>query len=128
MEELVVSLKLASRLRVRGYPLTSEWAWAPPGKLYPAGHLDEDTWKGADFLPAPTAQEIAEQLPPQIENKDNGGSYWLDVSLSLDKNGDRVWTARYDNAYHEYDITISATSMVAALAYVWLEVHRRQAL
>jgi hypothetical protein len=58
---------------------------------------------------------VADELPTDLPNRRNGGSYWVDVG-ALTVNDKRVWMASCDCATAEYDHAVTADTMAEAPA------------
>lgn len=120
MENLVVSLETAKKLKAAGFPQTSYWHWSvsSPKKAKPTARLcrpmgdaiyRDDSYN--EYIFAPTAQEIADQLPENHVNSRTNRSARLKIFYENNE-----WTTGYPG-----DFYVSASTMAEALALVWLK-------
>ena|SRR5215216_4573253 len=122
MERSVVTLKTAKKLEAVGWPTDPEFAWVP--------YTQGDVWRGdldvhwqvepyhgqSDVVRAPTAQEIADQLPKHKDGK------WLSIEWDGIADEPEEWFAKFlDVSGHDGPVT-HAPTMAEALALLWLKL------
>lgn len=105
MESLVVSLKSAKRLKAAGFPQTTRYAWYSETETLELVDWSREAQRSL-VNPAPTAQEIADQLvkPFNVRNLSDGRFYAVGHKLT---SGD-------------------GDTMAEALAALWLKLHEVQ--
>jgi methionine salvage enolase-phosphatase E1 len=110
MKRNVVTRETARKLKAAGFPGVTMWHYSegmvPPDKLFftqSSGFMQFD-------IVAPTAQEIADQLP----------GFWSMVNSKV--------TSTYHAAYHgDRDIVnADADTMAEALALLWLKLRKAE--
>lgn len=113
MEDLVVTLETARKLKAGGFPQDTYSVWSEQAdnrnvitRNWPE-HKPEYIWA------APTAQELADQLPEWNEK--------LRSSVTIDKSQGR-WSARY-GLMAPVPLEARGDTMVEALAALWLELN-----
>jgi hypothetical protein len=108
MRRNVVTRETAKKLKMAGFPGGTMWHYSegmtPPDELFftqSSGLMQFD-------IVAPTAQEIADQLP----------GFWSVVNSKV--------TSNYHAAYHDNGdiVNADADTMAEALALLWLKVHK----
>ena len=110
MERNVVSLETAKKLKAVGFPRVSMWHYSermnPPDELF----FTQSSGSTQFDIAAPTAQEIADQLP----------GFWSVVNSKV--------TANYHAAYHgtSHKVNADAETMAEALALLWLQLHKAE--
>lgn len=102
MESLVVTLETAEKLKAAGFPHT-QWVWADDMVLH-------FMIAPPDSFPAPTAQEIADQLPPPLDLQTNGEQWF-----AWHQDGDGLSEVTDD-------IGADGDTMSEALAALWLKL------
>lgn len=116
MEELVVSLETAKKLKAAGFPQGTAWSWYgdKSSSLISTEHLEPDLADGAGFIAAPTAQEIADQLPKAQ------GQRFLHLAYPIN-----LWIADYTSNIDSSPILSGETgdTIVEALAPLWLKLN-----
>lgn len=110
MENNVVTLETAKRLKAAGFPQETGIAhwWVVRGvnpDLISRSEIT-DFWDATDRIAAPTAQEIADQLPEGI---------------ALDKATGGKWRA--SRPFVDPSWYIFGDTMAEALALLWLKLH-----
>ena len=110
MKRNVVTRETAKKLKAAGFPAVSMWHYSesmtPPDELFftqSSGLMQFD-------IVAPTAQEIADQLP----------GFWSVVNSKV--------TSNYYAAYHGSSdkVNADADTMAEALALLWLKLHNAE--
>ena len=110
MKRNVVTRETAKKLKAAGFPGVSMWHYSegmiPPDELFftqSSGLMPFD-------IVAPTAQEIADQLP----------GFWSVVNSKV--------TSKYHAAYHGSSdrVNADADTMAEALAQLWLQLHNAE--
>ena len=110
MERNVVSLETAKKLKAAGFPRMSMWHYSermdPPDELF----FTQSSGSTQFDIPAPTAQEIADQLP----------GFWSVMNSKV--------TSNYHAAYHGGSdrVNADADTMAEALALLWLQLHKAE--
>ena len=110
MERNVVSLETAKKLKAAGFPRVSMWHYSermdPPDELF----FTQSSGSTQFDIAAPTAQEIADQLP----------GFWSVMNSKV--------TSNYHAAYHGSSdrVNADADTMVEALALLWLQLHKAE--
>ena len=110
MERNVVSLETAKKLKAVGFPRVSMWHYSermePPDELF----FTQSSGSTQFDIAAPTAQEIADQLP----------GFWSVVNSKVMSN--------YHAAYHGSSdrVNADADTMAEALALLWLQLHKAE--
>lgn len=126
MENNVVTLDTAKQLKAAGFPQKTHFNWYPPHKS-----IDGDweispgrTWLTAAGQPcaAPTAQEIADQLPKSKRWPSSRNDAYL--SMYLDPN--HKWGVGYEEEIDYeggyFHVLEFANTMAEALALLWLKL------
>jgi hypothetical protein len=67
MENLTVTLDTAKKLKAEGFPQNAEVVWCKDDSPFLAGRYEQDHEEYPLVAAAPTAQEIADQLPKDFE-------------------------------------------------------------
>lgn len=117
MENLVVSLETAKKLEAAGFGQKAEFYWVITMTTnyhlswYPDGDLPLALEKRNDCFAAPTAQEVADELPENHVNSITHRSARLKMFYENNE-----WTTGYPG-----DFYVSASTMAEALALVWLK-------
>ena len=113
MERNVVSLETARKLKAVGFPRVSMWHYSegmdPPDELF----FTQSSGSTQFDIAAPTAQEIADQLPKRVN----------EYCLFLEYGDDETLWAGYRSAETKSDYMLHADSMSEALAMLWLKLH-----
>jgi hypothetical protein len=110
MKRNVVTRETAKKLKAAGFPGVSMWHYSegmsPPDELF---FTQYNGLMPLDIV-APTAQEIADQLP----------GFWSVVNSKV--------TANYHAAYHgsSHKVNADAETMAEALALLWLQLHKAE--
>jgi hypothetical protein len=110
MERNVVSLETARKLKAAGFPRVSMWHYSermdPPDELF----FTQSSGSTQFDIAAPTAQEIADQLP----------GFWSLMNSKV--------TSNYHAAYHGGGdgVNADADTMAEALALLWLQLHKAE--
>jgi hypothetical protein len=118
MERNVVSLKTAKKLKAAGFPGVSMWHYADG--IDPSDELFFAQFSGLTQLDiaAPTAQEVADQLPRKI------GDYCLFLEYGDDGT---LWACyRVVDSKADYMLYAEAETMAEALALLWLKINEPQ--
>jgi hypothetical protein len=126
MERNVVTLDTADKLNTAGFPqpLPSEYAWALTPSARGLNWELYRNFKPADprvmWYAAPTAQEIADELPICIEASQHNG--WRNRYLVVSRTT-KGWTARYesDGARRKKP----APTAAEALGLLWLRLQAK---
>lgn len=111
MEKLVVSLETAKWLNWSLGSTVSYWrAYEDSGtrRLYTGKYIFVDSDNVYDYA-APTAQEIADELPDKVELRKTSERY---LATWVDKEG--------------YQLNYVGETIVEALALLWLEIQKEQ--
>lgn len=114
MEHLVVSLETAKKLKAAGFPQKTALLWAHPTRANVEWHVSQ--YAGlhrGQTIAAPTAQEIADQLPAAIKDAD------LLMSVVKQESGSH-WASYEKSAGGDY--SFFADTMAEALAQLWLKL------
>jgi hypothetical protein len=118
MERNVVSFETAKKLKASGFPGMSMWHYSEG--MDPSDELFFTQFNGLTQLDiaAPTAQEIADQLPKKIS----------DYCLFLEYGDDgSLWACyRVVDSNADYLLYAEASTMAEALALLWLKVSEAQ--
>jgi hypothetical protein len=110
MKRNVVTRDTAKKLKAAGFPAVTMWHYsesmAPPDELF----FTQSSYLMQFDIVAPTAQEIADQLP----------GFWSVVNSKV--------TSNYHAAYHGSSdrVNADADTMAEALALLWLELHKAE--
>lgn len=122
MENNCVSLETAQKLKAARFPQDdSQLMWYLLDRVevvVPRIEMRIDTNWGRPYrvceqvAAAPTAQEIADQLPDRVEHE-------FPNSLTITKDTDKYW-ASYDHVDEDI-ISVSGDNISEALATLWLE-------
>jgi hypothetical protein len=126
MEGLVVTLATAQKLKAEGFPQKTYCAWQPNESLaHTANTYDyKDVWEPKRWLAAPSAQEIADQLPKILAW--NGERVYLTVEIDP---FEQTWVAEYKNENYETrgNGQLSAwdgtNDLAEILALLWLKLN-----
>jgi hypothetical protein len=110
MKRNVVTRETAKKLKAAGFPGVSMWHYSED--MIPSDELFFTQSSGLmqfDIV-APTAQEIADQLP----------GFWSVVNSKV--------TAKYHAAYHgsSDSVNADADTMAETLAFLWLKLHNAE--
>jgi hypothetical protein len=136
MENLVVTLETAKALKAAGFPQKTAETWfneeRSEGSVIDGSYNEWTEWtlwdsyvldktgfyevEDTDFFAAPTAQELADQLPRRIE------SHPLPNSLVLSQQ-QPGWFASYDCMDNESIEASYADTMAEALAGLWIKLN-----
>jgi hypothetical protein len=118
MERNVVSLRTAKKLKAAGFAGVSMWHYSEG--MDPSDELFFTQFGGSTQLDiaAPTAQEIADQLPKKISD------YCL--FLEYGDNGSLWACYRVVDSKADYMLHVEADTMAEALALLWLEITEAQ--
>jgi hypothetical protein len=100
MESLVVTLETAKKLKAAGFPQTTADYWLKQPKW--AWRVGLDKYSATNRNAAPTAQEIADQLPSYAKVRKNVDRYFADA--------------------HGLSEPVVASTMAEALALLWLKL------
>ena len=113
MERNVVSLEIAKKLKAARFPGVSMWHYSEG--MDPSDELFLTQFSGLTGfdIAAPTAQEIADQLPKRVN----------EFCLFLEYGDDETLWAGYRSAETKSDYMLHAESMAEALAMLWLKLH-----
>jgi len=141
IENICVSLELAKKLKEAGYPQDSLFWW----NFYSPGAMDEEFVRVAygryrlenigqdseESISAPTAAEIGEVLPDQIE--ENGNFYDQDIQKLSGFKGKTQWGIRYYTDYpsrleNDFFAKTVGCSMSEAFAKMWLILKEKKCL
>jgi hypothetical protein len=118
IERNVVSLETAKKLKASGFSGVSMWHYSEG--MDPSDELFFTQFSGLTQLDiaAPTAQEIADQLPKKIS----------DYCLFLEYGDDgSLWACyRVVDSNADYLLYAEAGTMAEALALLWLKVNEAQ--
>jgi hypothetical protein len=118
MESLVVTLETAQKLKAAGFMLKRPtFFYADDSLVANTGGFDYDNTGYSLLAIAPTAQEIADQLPHQaplgLRNEQLGLVVW--------PVNDTAWIAAYSDAQMD-GVEAEAPTMAEALAALWLKL------
>ena len=116
MENNVVSLETAKKLRSSGWLNRTEFAWGSDGRLW-LHDLALGSSNLTDIWPAPTAQETADQLPNQAPDEPH---LWLTIKATQYA-GKRLWVADFESD-DEFSYASRNESLSEALAALWLSL------
>lgn len=118
MENLVVSLETAKKLKAAGFP-QGHYVWRLPmafgdGMAFVEHSINKrEASEGMASYPAPTAQEIADQLPDE-----QNGNY-----LHVNKFGN-IWFASYYEVHADIcHLEQAGSTMAEALALLYLKLN-----
>jgi hypothetical protein len=109
MENLVVTLEPAKKLKAAGFPQASYCSWVEVEPALKDWQLLVSHEGYSEFLAAPTAQEIADQLPENFDTYKDRGVYWAQITTDVD-------------GYAESTSGDWCSTMAEALAALWLEL------
>jgi hypothetical protein len=122
MESLVVTLETAKKLKAAGFPQDTAFCFDPHSPL-PCRKLSSnpknEVADGKAVITAPTAQELAEQLPSLAGRDDK-----FQLQITKATNEYQAWyspiddTTKLSHLYFEQGDTIAE-----ALAALWLNLH-----
>ncbi|MDQ0672956.1 hypothetical protein QFZ36_000517 [Pseudarthrobacter siccitolerans] len=112
MESLVVTLGTAKKRKAAGFPQDSHFVWEYAAGSHYLRPRSDERYAGYGRAAAPTAQEIADQVPHEFE------AMKLSISPSRDKG---FWLASYPAMNHLYPQGKGAT-MAESLASLWLRL------
>jgi len=118
MEALTVTLEMAKKLKAAGFPQTAEFVWSDfTGSTGDSKALlvRERTSGGNDIAAAPTAQELADQLP-------DGYFALRDREGYSNKAGDWLAWETENGVYDKDGNELRADTMAEALALLWLKL------
>lgn len=128
MQLLVVTLETAQKLKAAGFPqstsdkMTSVYSWAIARHADARAFLTKTDTRtqystSCIFFAAPTAQEIADQLPHWLDEED--GIWPLEISAK--GLTERTWYAMYDR-FGSTKYQVEADTLAEALAALWLKL------
>ena len=116
MERNVVSLEIAKKLKAARFPGVSMWHYSEG--MDPSDELFLTQFSGLTGfdIAAPTAQEIADQLPKRVN----------EFCLFLEYGDDgSLWACyRVVNSTSDYMLYAEADTMAEALALLWLKLNK----
>lgn len=128
MEKLVISLETAQKLKAAGFPQEGFFCYSLIMRTNDGGYERREMelstapreWSELfreNSFAAPTAQEIADQLPHYCDQR----LYTADLAyrLSISKGLNDRWTAEYPTTYLQVN---EADTMAEALALLWLKL------
>ncbi len=109
MQRLVVTLETAKKLKEAGYPQDTEYGWIEETKKI---SLEDKRYKQFWDAAAPTAQELADELPLNA----------LGISLLPGEMDERIWVASLLNMKSPIPQQHSgrADTLAEALAALWI--------
>ncbi|SDP33532.1 hypothetical protein SAMN04487914_108105 [Arthrobacter sp. ok909] len=121
MESLVVTLETAKKLKAAGFPQNTGIAWSRLHTIdgsYAA--VDSGVLSVGDgtVIAAPTAQEIADQLPDDVE-------LFKDPTIYADDGKHRNWQGGpgyVAQPFDRRDMAVHGKTMAESLALLWLKL------
>lgn len=122
MRDLVVTIETAKKLRAAGFPQKTYFNWRKyiEGGEYDVG--DEDSHMSSVWpilAAAPTAQEIANQLPATIQRH----GYRVDFNIS--KFNDSGYVVAYGDVLCTMEHS-GSYNLAEALGLIWLALHEKR--
>ena len=129
MESLVVTFKTANKLKAAGFPQDTYFRWAENKDATPRIWTIGTTHPSFTLIAAPTAQDIADQLPLEITITDDKEYNFLEKYKTKKRTEIEyqvMYKAGYRTALNDdgstWETSQEADTMAEALALLWLKL------